>query len=236
MIFIWFLRWLNSSNFLTGIIVTWSPREINPIALSSSSQQQMLDWLHFYFNLCPISYVATDLISSQYSDCVFSSLHPDAHQMVRVEPGPNASLTSFFSLLETKIAPCQDVTTFWSFSVCLPGKLDPRVSPVWGLAPLPLVAGVSSEPDHQSESASQRESRHQTAVRHQAQGPGQAIIWGLSVTIGSLRLAEKKSQSCSVWIHKIKDNIQDSSSLGSLINGLEKRFNPKILFGLSLDY
>ena len=136
MIFIWFLRWLNSSNFLTGIIVTWSPREINPIALSSSSRQQMLDWLHFHFNLCPISYVATDLISSQYSDCVFSSLHPDAHQMVTVEPGPVASLTSFLCLLETKIARCQDITTFLSFSVCVPGKLAwPRVSPVWGLAP-----------------------------------------------------------------------------------------------------
>ena len=127
----------------------------------------MLDWLHFHFNLCPISYVATDLISSQYSDCVFSSLHPDAHQMVTVELGPVASLTSFLCMSlgnqNVSMSLCHNFPQLLSLRGWKAG-LAPRVAGVRA-GPGPLVAGVSSEPGHQSESASQSERRQQAAVR-----------------------------------------------------------------------
>ena len=72
MIFIWFLRWLNSSDFLTGTIVTWSPREINPIVLLILPAADVSDWFQFHFNPEPISAgFALDLISSQYNTIVY---------------------------------------------------------------------------------------------------------------------------------------------------------------------
>ena len=155
----------------------------------------MSDWLPFHFNLEPISCSAINLISSQYTDCIFLAspwrAGPDgelsqpprsvAHQLI-VSLGNQNNL----------VLRCNTSLELLSLEI-LDGKLVTPVVPVWRLAPLlsRLVWAPSCERSMiraQSESGGQREGST-SVLGTRDPGQCQESVWGLCDQ--SLRLRGK---------------------------------------------